>query len=423
MLKPVVQISLRRGASALHIYRHLLREASYLPPAISPFILDRIKSRFRLRHARKKPHMVRKRMENARRWLHQLQDANAGYPEKMHKLFSYAFGRIGHLRHKLIAQILLPTAASNTASESGPVPASSAANAEAASPAEAVPLKPVLSHDDVADEVHRLRSLAANRTKRGPAFIPPKAAIQLAKLETKLNRTFLDRWDFDKIKWYIQSLMNQYSYSRPASFKLLNPLAKAEPTNVIPATNAWERPTPLRDIRSKLKRFYRNWIPNVPPPLGAGEWEKLRSLASGQGASPLLSSPPRRPVAVSPSLAVGVKDDDIFALDLERRITYPSRELIRLSRSHPGEFPDVASTGDSASTTHLGGAKRNRRLRRVCERVFEASAVLRENEHTLKKTPVWGRLYKPVPTATPESPFFAGVDARGAVPHTTSPEK
>jgi hypothetical protein len=272
--------------------------------------------------------------------------------------------------------------------------------------------------------VRRLRSFTANKASRGgQEYIPPKTALELARMDTKLKRNFLDRWDFDKIKWYMQSVVTQYSHSRPASFTLHSKVAKAEPVKVIPATNAWERPTPLREIRSKLKRFFRVAMPMVPPPLGVGEWEKLRSLASGQGASPLLASPPRRPIAVSPSPGVDGSDSDGSLPNWEQRIVCPSRELVRLGRTYPEEFPDMAGMGKSANARPLGGAKRNRRLRRVCERVFEAAAVLREDEHTLKKTPVWGRIYKPVLTATSGALFFSGVDATGSVSHTTTPEK
>ena len=82
--------------TAMHYYRHLLRESSYLPPFARSYVDRRIKHRFR-HSARLKPAINALRM---------LRAANAGDIERMRKVLFLCFGRIGQRRRELETQFV-----------------------------------------------------------------------------------------------------------------------------------------------------------------------------------------------------------------------------------------------------------------------------------------------------------------------------
>ncbi|KAI0150720.1 hypothetical protein GGR57DRAFT_181256 [Xylariaceae sp. FL1272] len=79
-------------STTLHLYRHLLREASYLPNLCRRYITDRIKLRTRhCRYARDPLPYVK----SAHASLRFLRSANAGHENRLHRLFLMATGRVG----------------------------------------------------------------------------------------------------------------------------------------------------------------------------------------------------------------------------------------------------------------------------------------------------------------------------------------
>ncbi|KAI1267021.1 hypothetical protein F5Y18DRAFT_354526 [Xylariaceae sp. FL1019] len=79
-------------STTLHLYRHLLREASYLPNLCRHYIANRIKVRTRhCRYARDPLPYVK----SAHASLRFLRSANAGHENRLHRLFLMATGRVG----------------------------------------------------------------------------------------------------------------------------------------------------------------------------------------------------------------------------------------------------------------------------------------------------------------------------------------
>jgi hypothetical protein len=85
-------------STALHLYRHLLRQTTYLPPLARPWAAERIQARFRdLRNTPEpRPHI-----SNAHRQLRYLRAANAGHANRMVRICHLASGRLGKRRRQL----------------------------------------------------------------------------------------------------------------------------------------------------------------------------------------------------------------------------------------------------------------------------------------------------------------------------------
>jgi len=89
-----------------HLYRHILRETSYLPPAIRATITTEISSRFH-RHRGNDPHSDKHRARAAN-VLRKLRAANSGNKKWMEELMMHAFARKGARRRNLMSEFLRP---------------------------------------------------------------------------------------------------------------------------------------------------------------------------------------------------------------------------------------------------------------------------------------------------------------------------
>ncbi|KAK3323108.1 hypothetical protein B0T19DRAFT_442606 [Cercophora scortea] len=88
-----------------HLYRHLLRESSYLPPIARSFIDGRITSRFRS-HACDDLATIGPRIRNAHHGLRYLRAANAGDMDRMRRVLFWTFGRLGRRRRQLLDDLI-----------------------------------------------------------------------------------------------------------------------------------------------------------------------------------------------------------------------------------------------------------------------------------------------------------------------------
>ncbi|KAI1134711.1 hypothetical protein F5Y05DRAFT_197991 [Hypoxylon sp. FL0543] len=94
----------------LHLYRHLLREATYLPPLCQPWITQRIQARFRDCRRKEDPIYVK----DAHHYLRYLRSANAGHVQRLLRLCYLAAGRLGK-RRRLLDRSELANKAANSA--------------------------------------------------------------------------------------------------------------------------------------------------------------------------------------------------------------------------------------------------------------------------------------------------------------------
>ncbi|KAK2069947.1 hypothetical protein P8C59_004487 [Phyllachora maydis] len=120
--------------STIHLYRHLLREATYLPPPARPYIFGRIREQFH-RHRRYRPppppppadahhHNSKnparrpqpgpttpRHLRQARHALRHLRAANAGDLRRMRHVLQLVFGAVGPRRRELVAELVAPSSA------------------------------------------------------------------------------------------------------------------------------------------------------------------------------------------------------------------------------------------------------------------------------------------------------------------------
>ncbi|KAI1474889.1 hypothetical protein K445DRAFT_322740 [Daldinia sp. EC12] len=84
--------------SPRHLYRHLLREATYLPLLCRPWITERIQARFRDCNEKPDPKPY---IKDAHHYLRYLRSANTGHVNRMLRLCYLATGRVGKRRRIL----------------------------------------------------------------------------------------------------------------------------------------------------------------------------------------------------------------------------------------------------------------------------------------------------------------------------------
>lgn len=96
---PSKSIALLRTTS-LHLYRGLLREASYLYDDVSrAYVTQYIRQRFRRSKEEDKPFRYMGHIKTAKYGLNTLARANAGDIDRLYKVLQLGWGRIGPRRH------------------------------------------------------------------------------------------------------------------------------------------------------------------------------------------------------------------------------------------------------------------------------------------------------------------------------------
>lgn len=362
----------RHSTPPRHLFRHLLREASYLPPICAAYITARIKSQFRAH--RDDQNLAPQRLSAGRRHLRRLQGANRGDVKHLQRVFTHTFGRAGEQRRELIGPLVKPDP-----------PASSEEAAEKAA-------------------------------KRGLSKL--QGVYEKARdVKPGHRRDFLDHWDFSKLHEFLQSQISHASQTSPANWPR-EPPTKANPTANIPEKDIWGRPLSQRALRSSLKKWWLGTIAKVMPPIGEGEWETLRGLATNKELAPLLRIPPRR--ALAAPVQGGEKDDKPWGW--EAYATLPAWWIERERKA--GFQESIKGMRYEPVPAAPEGRASNRKLRRLAGRTFEVSPYIKRDETTAKSTIVWGSL-------TPELPvvpagghsFFADLDAAGSVKKDTAKGK
>ncbi|KAH7035950.1 uncharacterized protein B0I36DRAFT_240060 [Microdochium trichocladiopsis] len=354
-------------ATPLHLYRHLLREASYLPLLCRPWITSRITTRYReCEHS--SGQRAANHIKSAHGKLRYLRSANAGNVERLLHLCYLATGRLGKRRRVLAKETLMR--------------------------------EPLMSSADLEAESENERP----------------------KHRKRKEKDWLDNWDTSKLRAVSKSQLEKKP--RGKGFEMRRAwdpeLWKVRETC---------RGFTIRDsqVRARERRGYRLNFKTLLPPLPNHEWERLEALATGKGAPEEYVLPPRRPVARSIiAHSSGGKGESISTpgpgLSWMDIISKPMRKL-----QHPGSRKMQSLSGRSDLNQDPRGPGRPIDTRVVTPRllqrmvykpVWEASA--RMNSERDKKTGQprhrlqWGRV--PVTLSQPSSkmlPFFEGVNDFG----------
>lgn len=355
----------------LHTYRHLLREASYLPQVCQTYFRDHIRSRFRLHHhdPPRSPD-TKLRLRRARHDLRYLWAANHGLRDNMLRLLLLAYGRIGKRRRTLMHDFGAKQLADDSASLGA----------------------------QIQSDVER-----QNGQKRRQA------------------PDWLDDWDVPKLHALAVSQARQDFWSPRAEIKG----NRLKPEEAIPKENSWGRPLPARLARSKLRKWYKHLIVRLMPPVPRAEWDKLRLLATGAADRSLWALPQRRPRGKTADETEQEDDADgnnkNKSWDWRAYATTPVRAVERgSSRSQK------ARTGEEGEAPYgLGqpiGVRnydRQRMWQRLYTKVWEMTPTMTEverqdaqgGEGSEKRSwrIEWGHATKDVPTAAPKQlAFFQG---------------
>ncbi|KAH8879188.1 hypothetical protein GQ53DRAFT_45518 [Thozetella sp. PMI_491] len=235
--------SLPARAEVLHAYRHLLREASYLPLVARPFITDRVKHLFRRHRSTNNPEKYIRSAQHGHRYL---RAATTGSLDRLRTILLHVFARTGRRRRALISQF--------------------------------VRLEPAADSDALEEQMR-------------------SAAVNFGAGKKARKADWLDKWDVEKLKALMKSQASRGMRNTPN--------AVIEPGQVnlerrIPKENIWGRPMSPAVTRTKQLKVWRDMIPKVLPPLPRGEWELLRDLASGKRPIQEWQLPRRRtPVATT----------------------------------------------------------------------------------------------------------------------------
>ncbi|KAI1453848.1 hypothetical protein F4805DRAFT_355326 [Annulohypoxylon moriforme] len=334
----------------LHLYRHLLREATYLPALCRPWITSRIKARYRdCRYKRDSKRYIK----DAHHHLRNFRSANDGNVKRMLRLCYMATGRAGK-RRRLLGKSELYNEPPTTSTE--------------------------------LDEKTILANINA------PQF-----------------RDWMDNWDIKKIQAIAQSQSERSEKNLPHQMR-----RSIDPKRSIPTENSFGRPLSKKLARNKLKKHWAQVLRHLLPPLPKGEWDQLSSLSRGEADPQHYKLPARRPVAQSIVRPEPKSDSKLpFWADLVtkpiRMIERPnSRKMKSLSG---GEDEDPRGHGRKIGVRVLNQRKLRRGIYLP---VWEASPIAVKNPRSGNWNVTWGNHQAKVSRPRKRDlQFFQGVNEVG----------
>jgi hypothetical protein len=329
----------------LHLYRHLLRETSYLPPLARPSVHKQLRDRFE-RDSGYDQDKNPKHIRQAHHELRALRAANAGDMARMRRVLLRAFGRIGRRRRELVSHLV----------------------------------------------------------QRGP----PSNSEELAKYvealtENHKNVDWLDEWDVEKLRTFARSQLQAGLNNSPKASITDNQTA---PEKNLPAENAWGRPLPKKLARTKLKKMWKALADKIMPPLPKKEWEALKAISEGTVQGPWLP-PPRRPLARGMSENAQLQDGQgwdwqSYAIKPVAVVDLPTN---RKNKLLSGAVDDNTPTGDPPP---VGCHKYTPRAwRRMLGAVWQLSATMTKKPEGDGSYITWGKLrHQPLSANAANMEFF-----------------
>lgn len=266
--------------TTLHLFRSILREASYLPdPASRKYFQVYYTTRFRdycPRNGGTKQHNPReikrntRNLREARHELRMLQKANAGIDSALTKVLDLTYGRRGKRKYELLKSLKPPGSA------------------------------------PINDRVLRTLSEAMDTPSQEKASKPNMSLFS------------------PKFVALIKSQMRQ----KQDAFE--KPLPKHSAPK-IPETNTWGRPMPVKRVNNLTKKWYAETLERLMPPLPEAEWTRLGDLATGK--EKWLGPPQRRARGTSSFPEDGnAADEEVKELRKELQAVARAREAEVLAR-------------------------------------------------------------------------------------------
>ncbi|KAF4447757.1 hypothetical protein F53441_8776 [Fusarium austroafricanum] len=411
----------------LHLYRHILREASYLPPAIRPPITTHIRTRIRAH--REHDRLQYKRRARAANLLRRLRAANSGQKSQMEDFIMEAFARKGARRRSLLSHFVRIEPPSDSdalealiqrveADRKSPKIEASKADETAvlnkSSPNNA-------SETTIEDKFfpHKIGAKGASHTLDDEK--ESKSKLPMVRKGRGPDKTpFFDKWDTNKLRSLLHAQRELQQSTKLAwprkSIKTLNPDSR------VPAKNIWgERPTP-NIFQAKRAGFWRRSATKVMPPLSSDEWDLLGRLSKGAQEEEEWRIPERRPAA-KPVLAAESKPSTLD-WDWESHATQPTNKVEHLNRLSSFAFVGRDKTNHPYESKHGSKELSPRWFRRAYQRVWQFTPKMDSDAETGKAEFLWGTLTHPaVPPTKGQLSIFEGLNSRGEKAKDASPSQ
>ncbi|KAI1332366.1 hypothetical protein F5Y16DRAFT_176080 [Xylariaceae sp. FL0255] len=352
----------------LQLYRHLLREASYLPLLCRPWITSRIQDQCR-KHA-PNSESTPYRIKNAQASLRYLRSANAGHLLRLEHLCRLATGRTGKRRRILSSTSLAKPPATNT------------------------------------DELERLRLAASSSSPTVPASD-----------DSAREPDWLDNWSVDRITALATSqLQNQKSNWVMSMRKNIVP-----PDEITKGINCLGRPYRPSLIRNRTKRHYVSVLNQILPPLPSGEWHHLGSLVNGDTAAEELKVPTRRLAARSTQEEPSQVTSELW--NWHQHVIKPARVLQRGSSRRHKSLTGLQDQDPRGQGRPIGVRIMSpKRLQRLYAHIYEMSPIMNQKPGTDKWTVSWGQKERKVGVSSSRhNSFFQGVNSKGEIHRPTLP--
>ncbi|KAL7921748.1 hypothetical protein ACQKWADRAFT_294348 [Trichoderma austrokoningii] len=372
---PAPSYPLPASPSAVQLYRHLLRECSYLPPAFRAEISSIIQDRFH-RHRKYDPR-AKAHLTRAHTALRTLRAANSGEQSAMEGLISKGFGRTGSRRRELMAKFVV---------SQGP-------------------------RDTSALEA------ALNSADRDDQYENDSISQVSEEGEAKIKRKFFDKWDQKKLLRLLSSQRQQQRDTKGMASWRGSIVKTINPDQFIPKETIWGNPPGENLKQTKRARWWRRSAEKIMPPLGRGEWEMLKQLSIGGQERGEWKVPERRTPAmplISPAEA-GTE----ASWSWEEYATKPAAVVEK-----PKALKQQRKTGQKDNSPY-GVKDRDRNLsarwfQRAYRRAWQLTPTMSQDPNTLNYSFTWGGVQSKLPPpAKHQLEMFEGVDQKGRKVHNT----
>ncbi|KAG5947913.1 hypothetical protein E4U59_006163 [Claviceps monticola] len=363
----------------LQLYRHLLREASYLPPAFRKVVDSTIQKRFH--DHKRKDALVTKRLAKAKSSLRMLRAANSGDKDAMQNLVMKGFGRTGLRRRELMAELVRPQG-----------------------PGDSDALENLLAESKV-----------SNTPDQSEASVQENPAQKKARSS---KNAFFEKWDAPKLLRLLHSMKQQQGATKSSTSWHKGALKVINPEQFVPETNIWGNPPAACVITAKRAHWWRRVAEKMMPPLGKGEWELLEHLSQGGQDAGEWAIPSRRPLALTQQLRRLSKSKARTSnhWDWEAHIARPTANVERQKSRALRRRSGLQGSGPYAGH-ELSKEVSSRWFRRVYNRAWQISSRMEQDPNTLNYRFEWGRAMPKLPSAIPlQMQIFEGVDQQGNLP-------
>ncbi|KAF7561798.1 hypothetical protein G7046_g2344 [Stylonectria norvegica] len=373
----------------LHVYRHLLRECSYLPPAWRNIVTTSIRNRYQ-RHRkyddREKTHRI-----SAVSALRRLRAANSGHKGAMRKLVENGFGRSGERRRQLLSPFVQATSPSDSDSlealldgETGSV------TLKTKNKKEAVPTDPKAKRLATGDDEDSPITSISSR--------PP-------------SNSFYQNWDAEKLTKFLNSQKKAMTENKHVWIS--REIKLIDPRKDIPKTNIWGKPPSENVVRSKTATFWRLNANKMMPPVSKGEWDLLRRLSEGAQSLDDYKIPERRPAATPLAQR---NDSPSSSWNWTRHANAPAAWAERSNTFEAAFRTGQETTGPYQALRKIREVS-PRWYRRMYSRTWQMTPMVEQDARTLKHSFSWGAAKSPIcAPSKAQLEIFEGVDSHGAVP-------